>query len=293
MHGAISDLPSFIPRYDFVGDMDELIEDWVGQKPMRDIASDHLRPNTDMNRFQRDLVADYFGYKLPWGIASFMGIANWVLDLDGLTTESAHWLVPMVRYGVATRTAAWAMTVGCPTRELSTTIAEAFAEHNSRGTYQEFVSWFSNLTDEDFILGMNATPDEASVLVSRAAALVPDGAEVTARLRINNSEYVADVAGLQHDRRWTLLPAVTIGDSIELQRDYDNPYDVNAILVRHEAGDLGYISRDVARLLAPQMDIGSVFHATVSSIERGDSRRVQLSIALEAGDGSVAIPANS
>ena len=245
-----------------------------------------------MNRFQRDLVADYFGYKLPWGIASFIGIANRVLDLDGLTTESVHWLVPMVRYGVATRNAAWAMTVGCPTRELSTTIAEAFAEHNSSGSYQEFVSWFSNLTDEDFILSMNATPDEASVLVSRAAALVRDGPEVTARLRTNDSEYTADVAGLQHERRWALLPAVMIGDTIGLQRDYDNPYDVNAILVRHEAGDLGYISRDVARLLAPQMDTGSVFHATVSSIERGDPRSVQLSIALKAGDGSVSIPAN-
>ena len=56
---------------------------------------------------------------------------------------------------------------------------------------------------------------------------------------------------------------------------------MNAIVVGHESGELGYVPRYVARLIAPQMDIGSVFRATVTDIERGVGARVQVSIMLQ------------
>ena len=102
VHSSIADLHTFALKFDFVGDMDQLIEDWIGQKPMRDITSEHLPPGSDVNRFQKNLIADYFGYKLPWGIASFVGIANNALQLDETFSTTVQWLAPMVRYGVAT-----------------------------------------------------------------------------------------------------------------------------------------------------------------------------------------------
>ena len=281
IHSSIADLYSFAPKYDFIGDIDDLIEDWLGQKPMRDITSDHLPTDSDVNRFQRDLIADYFGYKLPWGIASFVRIANNALQLDGAASTAVQWLAPMVRYGVATRGAAWAMTVGCPTRDLSTRIAEAFAGYTPEGTYQDFIQWFSALTSEDFIFAMNATPDEARLLVPRAAALVPDGEQVAARLRNDVSDYTADVIGLQYYNRSARLPAVSVGDAVTLMRDYGDPYDVNALTVAHQSGDLGCVPRYVARLIAPQMDVGSTFRATVIDVERGIDPRVRVSIALQ------------
>ena len=275
----IADLYSFAPKYDFVGAIDDLIEDWLGQKPMREIASDHLPEDSDVNRFQRDFMADYFGYKLPWGIASFVRIANNTLKLDGVASAIVQWLAPMVRYGVATRGATWAMTVGCPTRDLSTRIAEAFTEDIPEGTYRDFIQWFSSLTSEDFISRMNATPDEAKLLVPRAAALVPDGEQVAARLRNDISDYTADVIGLRYNNRKALLPAVSVGDAVSLIRDYGDPYDVNAITVGHHSGELGCVPRFVARLIAPQMDVGTTFHATVTGVDRGAGARVQVEIA--------------
>ena len=281
VHSSIADLHTFALKFDFVGDMDQLIEDWIGQKPMRDITSEHLPPGSDVNRFQKDLIADYFGYKLPWGIASFVGIANNALQLDETISTTVQWLAPMVRYGVATRGAAWAMTVGCPTRDLSTRIAEAFADYTIEGTYRNFVQWFSGLTPEDFILLMNATPDEAKLLVPRAAALVANGRQIAARLRSRVSDYTADVVGLQYDNRSARLPEVNVGDAVTLIRDYGNPYDVSAVTVTHRSGELGHLPRYVARLIAPQMDTGSTFRATITGIERGAGARVQVSIALQ------------
>ena len=281
VHSSTSNLPKLTPKFDFVGDMDELIDDWIGQKPMRDIVAEHLPTSYDVNRFQKDLIADYFGYRLPWGIASFVGIANNALQLDSAVSTTVHWVATMVRYGVATEGAAWAMVVGCPTRELSTRIAEAFAEYTHEGSYRDFIQWFSGLTPEDFILGMNATPDEAKLLVPRAAALVPDGRQITARLRSHVSDYTADVVGLQYDNRSARLPAVSVGDAVTLIRDYGNPYDVNAITVNHGSGELGFLPRHEARLIAPQMDTGSTFRANITGIERGAGARVQVSIALQ------------
>ena len=281
VHSSIADLPAFTPRYDFVGDVDEVIRDWIGQKPMLDIVSEHLPADSDVNRFQRDLIGDYFGYKLPWGIASFVGIANNALQLNGNTSTNVQWLAPMVRYGVATREAAWAMTVGCPTRELSTRIADAFADVKPTGTYQDFTEWFSTLTSEDFILLMSATPDEAKLLVPRAAALVTDGRQVAEHLRSGISNYTAEILGLQYGNRVARLPAVNAGDVVTLERDYGNPYDVNAVTVVHEAGELGFVPRHVARLIAPEMDVGSTFRAVITTIERGAEPRIQIMVALQ------------
>ena len=281
VHLSIADLHSFAPKYDFVGDIDDLIEDWLGQMPMRDITSKHLPINSDVNRFQRDLIADYFGYKFPWGIASFIRIANNALQLDGSVSITVPWLAPMVRYGVATRGAAWAMTVGCPSRDLSTRIADAFAGHTPAGTYRDFIEWFSGLTSEDFISGMSATPDEARLLVPRAAALVPDGEQVAARLRSDVPDYTANVIGLQYENRSVLLSAVSVGHAVTLMRDYGDPYDVNAVTVAHESGELGRVPRYVARLIAPQMDVGSTFRAIITGVERGVRPRVEVSIALQ------------
>ena len=212
--------------------------------------------------------------------SSFIGIANNVLQLDGTTSTNVQWLATMVRYGVATIGAAWAMTVGCPTRELSTNIADTFMAHCPTGNYVDFIEWFSGLTSEDFIISMNATPDEAQMLVPRAAALVPDGQWIAENLRNDISKYKVKILGLQYDNRMARLPAVSVGDAVKLTRDYGDPYDMNAVSVDHQAGQLGTVPRSVTRLIAPQMDAGSTFDATIENIRRGSDAIVEVAIAL-------------
>ena len=208
-----------------------------------------------MNRFQRDIISDYFGYRLPWGIASFIRIADSALQIGDDISTTTQWLAPMCATAYHGR-GCLAMTVGCPTRDLSIKIAEAFAEVHVHGAYAEFIEWFASLTSEDFMLAMDATPDEATLLVSRAAALVPNGDRITEQLRNDTSDFVANLVGLEYHGRSSRLPAVGPGDSVMLRRDHRNLYDTNAIVVIHESGELGYLPRFVARLIAPQMDAG-------------------------------------
>ena len=278
VHRAIGGLNSLSPKDETISDLGGVIQDWLGQMSMPEIIAEYLPSGADMNRFQRNVISDYFGYRLPWGIASFVRIADNALQIGDDISTTTQWLAPMVRHGVSTVQAAWAMTVGCPTRDLSVKIAQSFAEVNVHGTYADFVEWFSSLTSEDFILAMEATPDEAKMLVSRAAALVPNGERIAEQLRNDTSSFVVNLVGLEYHRRWSRLPAVGQGDHVMLRRDQQNLYDTNTITIIHESGELGYLPRFVARLIAPQMDAGYSFVAFVTGIERGRSSRVEVSI---------------
>lgn len=278
VHRTIGGLNSLSPKDETIENLEDVIEDWLGQVPMPEIIAAYLPTRADVNRFQRDVISDYFGYRLPWGIASFIRIADSILRIGENISTTAQWLVPMVRHGVSTVQAAWAMTVGCPTRDLSVKIAEAFADVNIHGAYSDFIEWFSSLTSEDFILAMDATPDEAKLLVSRAAALVPNGDRIAEQLRNDTSVFVGDLVGLEYHGRSSRLPAVGPGDSVTLTRDHQNFYDANAIVVIHESGELGYLPRLVARLIAPEIDAGYAFAASIDEIERGTNPRVQVSI---------------
>lgn len=49
---------------------------------------------------------------------------------------------------------------------------------------------------------------------------------------------------------------LSIGDDLILVREYDNPADENAIAVMNTARvKLGYVAREVARVLAPLLDL--------------------------------------
>lgn len=60
------------------------------------------------------------------------------------------------------------------------------------------------------------------------------------------------------------------GCDLTLKRDPQNPYDANAIKV-YAAGDhIGYISKDLAKDLAPKMDKGVVVTASIDEITGGE-----------------------
>jgi hypothetical protein len=63
--------------------------------------------------------------------------------------------------------------------------------------------------------------------------------------------------------------AIRPGDRLELFREYDNPYDPNAVRVVHEGCFIGYVGRDLAARLAVAMDAGQEAHGLVLEITGG------------------------
>lgn len=80
-------------------------------------------------------------------------------------------------------------------------------------------------------------------------------------------EFYTKVAGVTFDNRQRLIRRMSVGERVTLERDPYNPYDRNAIKVINSNGDhIGFISKDLAATMAMNMDSGTMFSATVSSI---------------------------
>ena len=281
----IVDLRQMDTGYDFSGDLIELASDWLGQVPMPEIVERHLAEGADARKFNI-FLSDLFGFNLPWGIGAYVAIAEHVLDDDRDVSELVRWLPTMFRYGVRTPSASWAMTLGCPSRDLSASLAAGFASDvdDGRAPYSAFVTWFSYLTEEDFSYRFEASAHESEVLSRRSAALVPSNRALTASLRQRIDGVVSSVAGIRYENRVALLPGVKNGGAVTLVRDYANQYDPNAIAVRVGGDTLGYVPRTEARLLAPRMDAGATTVARVVAVDRSrSSPQVRIEVSVDSG----------
>ena len=77
----------------------------------------------------------------------------------------------------------------------------------------------------------------------------------TLDVRMHGRIIVTKAVGVSHDGRQEPIAKLQMGDRIWLEREPFNRYDVNAIkVVRNNGEQIGYISRHLARSLAPLMD---------------------------------------
>ena len=101
---------------------------------------------------------------------------------------------------------------------------------------------------------------------------------------------VATVAGAgRHHAEALASDAASPGRPLELRRDAGNPHDANAISV-HAAGgaaQLGWVPRELAAELAPQLDAGREWTAVALREQRRSPRdpRTGLTMLLAAGPG--------
>jgi hypothetical protein len=100
---------------------------------------------------------------------------------------------------------------------------------------------------------------------------------------------VAGVAGASaHHADALQSEALSPGRPLELRRDADNPHDANAIAV-HPAGggeQAGWVPREVAAELAPELDAGRPWSAVVLREQRASPRdpRTGLTMLLARGE---------
>ena len=74
------------------------------------------------------------------------------------------------------------------------------------------------------------------------------------------------------------------GSALYLERDYLNEHDINAIKIYYKDKELGFISSELARILAPLMDFGERFEVmlgskrdkTIKIIGKGKKRKYEV-----------------
>lgn len=71
--------------------------------------------------------------------------------------------------------------------------------------------------------------------------------------------------------RQLLLLQCEPGDPIALERQPDNEYDPNAILVVWEGHDLGFLAKEDAAAIAPSLDQGRAYKANIHKLTGGSA----------------------
>ncbi len=91
-------------------------------------------------------------------------------------------------------------------------------------------------------------------------------------------DFYTKIVGVSFEGRQDTVAGLLPGLALELVREPANDFDPNAIAVRYGALALGYIRREIARRIAPNIDGGQRYAATVGSITGGGERNVGVNI---------------
>ena len=75
------------------------------------------------------------------------------------------------------------------------------------------------------------------------------------------------VVGVTFEGRQEIIKQLDRSDIITIRREPTNRFDTNAIAVWSEKGQIGYIGKDYATILAPMMDAGTKFEAIIAELD--------------------------
>lgn len=91
-------------------------------------------------------------------------------------------------------------------------------------------------------------------------------------------DFYTKIVGVSFEGRQDKVGGLVPGNQLELERQPDNPHDPNAIAVRYGTLHLGFLKREIARRLAPNVDGGDRYVASVGSVTGGGDRHIGVNI---------------
>ncbi len=103
--------------------------------------------------------------------------------------------------------------------------------------------------------------------------------------------FYTKVVGVSFEGRQDLVRALAPGEVLRLTREPENPHDPHAIKVTTEGGaQVGYLSARLAARIAPSVDVGARYSATVSQITGGGDRHLGVNIYVRRHEASPDTP---
>ena len=86
-------------------------------------------------------------------------------------------------------------------------------------------------------------------------------------------DFYTKVVGVSFERRQSIASGLNAGDSLDLVRDPANEKDPNAIEIRFGNLQVGFIRREIAKYIAPNIDAGDRYSAVVGDVTGGGPER--------------------
>ncbi len=280
-------LPEAQTTATFAGDLEVLLGLWIAGTPINETAayvSDHIDSEEQLSRF----IEEFFGYKLPWIVSALFRISKESLGIhDEDVSEYIRCYPSMVKYGLPDPVAAWAMSAGISTRSTARRLAEAFeGQIPDSPSHEDFVAWLSNLSDDSLHHDYRISGHVLYELRYKLGRMATNPFLKPIKPLHTVLPYQTQIAGILYkNRRWAAR-RVRKGDRLELRRDYENPVDRNAIEIHHKSGQIGFLPRNLAQRLAPEIDAGAEIEAAAVATTQRDEPAVTIRLYLRQSDSN-------
>lgn len=273
---VLNKLHEMTPRHLYAGDTMELLQLWMSGKNLSEIFE--LIEETDMYNVTK-YIEEYFGYHSPWGISSFIQIAQHVLNIsnDDLS-HNIKYLPSMIKYGVPTPETSWVMQLGIPFKNIAISIANRFQTDNNTVDYGEFINWISKISNDELIHDFNL---ESTVLADVSKTLSRIGTNNFLKEKRNLEsvlEEITSIKGIMYEHREIVASKIKIEDHIDVKRDYENMFDKNAIKLFFKGREIGFIDKHLAQYLSPMLDGGTKLSAKVTHVENLQIPKIQIKL---------------
>ena len=255
----------------FGGDSEVLLGLWMDGHPLDKIAELALDADDSKEQLSRH-IEELFGFRLPWIVSAIIRIAKESLGIcDHEVSEYIRCYPSMVKHGLPVPVASWAMSAGIATRNVALRLAEAFEEQVSGSpSHEDFANWLSWLSDDSLRHDYGVTGHVLSDLRHKLRRTAVNPLLKPIRPLHEVLPIKREIVGVSYENRRNAARRVKPGDRLELRRDYENPVDANAVGVYHDFGQIGFLPRDLAQRLAPEIDAGTGF--TAEALNTGTGR---------------------
>lgn len=250
--------------YEGPADEFDLIRDWVFGKPVSEIRASHW-PQGQADHFG-EYVADRLIYKLPWGFNGFLCILASKLNLE-ITDLPLSWqcISSMMKFGVSSPIACWICSFVLSSRRLASKLATYYPPESETSVFA-FIKWIVNLSNEFILQDLEGSRAEKQRLLNRINQIVAYDSQIQFIVR-RSMPLEAEVKGISHENRVVAALEVAAGDHLVLEREQDNPNDFNAVRVMFQDNCIGYVQRDVAKIISREMLIGREFQAYAQTVK--------------------------
>ncbi len=273
------------PRTAYAGSYPDLLGRWLQGLPVAETVEtlngqDASITPTETERVGR-FIEEYFAYLLPWGISGYLRIASHLLGPGPLSPVAAG-LGSLVKYGVPTLEAAWAMAAGVANRQTALLVANLYLRTRPDDTDPAaFRAWLGELNPEELVEEYGV-PEAALADVSRAILRSAHSAALD-RLDEGRPLLPLTVRMRAFRQSASILGRLRPGDELDVRRDYQSPYR-NATLLQSQGQFLGYLRRSDGQALAPELDAGMHVDARLRSVGQDTAGRTLLEVEIQAKD---------
>ncbi len=255
------------PRRAFSGSNVQLLHHWILGTSTNELVQSFGKHVQNVDEFSL-YIDDFFRYRLPWGISSYIRVAKETLELDqSQFSDYIKFFPAMVKFGVPTPAACWAMSVGIPSRSIAIQFSTIFeAEVNDR-TYEAFLEWLNTVTPERL---QNEFDIHGFLLADITHSVLTFSVNPLLKMYYDSSilPREVEVQGIRYDNRTRIAIRCNVSDVVEIVRDYDNLLDRNAIHILWNNQQIGFVPRDVAEVLAVELDTGTLVAGEITSVDR-------------------------